>query len=102
MENPRLLFAQLVGLCLHATRALAENPESEAIAERNFVDQVLEAGKNLPAQNIKTCIGMGSVLGIVADLLYATQGKKQDQGGAPKQNNSEAAQSREEAKVQID
>ena len=65
-----------MALCLHATRVLAETAEGEAVAQKTFVDQVLEAVKNPSGEHMNIYIGMGFVLAIIAGVLYTALGKE--------------------------
>lgn len=96
-----------MALCLHATRVLAETTtEGEAIPEKTFVDQVLEAVKNPSGEHMQIYIGMGFVLAIIAGVIYSALGKEQavqkismdDLGGAPTENDSETKSKKKKKK----
>ena len=78
----KLKKAYLLSLCLRAQKTLAETTTAEeAVQEKAFIGQVLDAITKPSAEHMSTYLGLGLALAIVAGIVLIALGgsKKENQ-----------------------
>ena len=75
----KLKKAYLISLCLCAQKTLAETTTvEEAVQEKAFLSQVLDALTKPSSEHMATYIGLGLALAIVAGIVFIAMGSTKE------------------------